>query len=68
MTPSEFRTLRRTHRVSIIELAQLTGIHPLAIVRYETGRQQLPLETVEMMVDGVMGFGELRRLFNQLEM
>jgi len=62
MKPDAFRSYRRRHKVSVLELSLLTGVNWQPIVRYEQGEGTLPAETVEMLVDTIMGFGELKEV------
>ena len=59
MTPSELQDLRKQHKVSLIELAEKSGVDVSKITAFETGEAELTEETVQMLVETVKRVGNL---------
>jgi len=53
MTNTEFKALRRKHRITLVEVANITGLGQDILARYEMGKIQLPTESLEMLADAV---------------
>lgn len=61
MTPIQFKTLRRKHKATIIELATVVGIDSERLAAWEMGLEALPTETIEMLTEAVKNFVDLRK-------
>ena len=52
---NQLKTLRKERNISQADIADLLGIKPAAVSKYETGRVPLSEESIEKLCSGSMG-------------
>jgi len=60
MNPIVFKALRRERKVSLIELAGVTGLSCENLAAFELAEASLPLESIEMLRDTVQRWSLVR--------
>jgi len=55
LTGKQLRQFRKERRITILDLSTLSGISPVGISRFETGKVKPKQETLEVLMDFVEG-------------